>query len=75
MPTWNVREALRTMATNARTTARMFEKRAGRIPGAKPLQVPSERAAAERKALAFLRRGEADREIGGGGQRWLMHGF
>lgn len=49
-------DALRTMATEARVKARYFEARAGRIKGSKiaPLQVPSDRAAAERKALAFL---------------------
>jgi hypothetical protein len=50
---WDLPEALRTCAFNARATARMLEKRAGRIPGGRPLQVPSERAAAERRALAF----------------------
>jgi len=50
-----VSDALRTLAVDARARARHFEARAGRVVGSKvvPLQVPSERAAAERKALAF----------------------
>lgn len=50
-----ITEALRVLACDARVKARYFEARAGRIKGSAvtPLQVPSDRAAAELKALAF----------------------